>query len=180
MRWMWRYANGTDGIEKKRSRIEKSRRWSPLRKDRCCGEVSFCSIGIGNRVSGLSVGIYRLYHGDMLLRIATGYIRKGCNEATLPHSSRSSKTVEEDPLWSLWLAGTLNSASPAFSSLHSSPSSLLPSGLFLLHYIPFIGTPGIIRSEFVFSRPCAVLPVGVSSIRPATHYWTKTRGWKWK
>lgn len=41
---------------------------------------------------------------------------------------------------------------------------------------PFIGTPGIIRSEFVFSRPCAVLAVGVSSIRPATDYWTKTRG----
>lgn len=29
---------------------------------------------------------------------------------------------------------------------------------------PFIGTPGIIRSEFVFSRPCAVLAVAVSSI----------------
>lgn len=60
-----------------------------------------------------------------------------------------------------------------FSSSFSPTRHVLP---ILWPATPFIGTPGIIRSEFVFSRPCAVLAVGVSSIRPATDYWTKTRG----
>lgn len=60
-----------------------------------------------------------------------------------------------------------------FSSSFSPTRHVLP---ILCPATPFIGTPGIIRSEFVFSRPCAVLAVGVSSIRPATDYWTKTRG----
>lgn len=56
------------------------------------------------------------------------------------------------------------------------PFSILCPATLPLSTPLFIGTPGIIRSEFVFSRSCAVLAVGVSSIRPATDYWTKTRG----
>lgn len=68
------------------------------------------------------------------------------------------------------LEGARNSGGVGSSLAFSSSPILWPATT------PFIGTPGIIRSEFVFSRPCAVLAVGVSSIRPATDYWTKTRG----
>jgi len=57
----------TVGAEEK-SRIQKHCRPKFIKEDRwCCAEVSFCSIGIGNRVSGLSFGIF--WYIRMLLRV---------------------------------------------------------------------------------------------------------------
>lgn len=89
--------------------------------------------------------------------------------------SSNGNEEEEDPLWR-GIRRLEGARTPAVGFSPSSPPTrrlLLP---ILWPATPFIGTPGIIRSEFVFSRPCAVLAVGVSSIRPATDYWTKTRG----
>lgn len=90
-------------------------------------------------------------------------------------SSGSSKTVEEDPLYDH--LSSKKRGTPTENAFSHSPSLFRFLPLCLLHhphlilllfllffllllYTPFIGTPGIIRSEFVFSRSCAVLPVG--------------------
>lgn len=181
----------TMGVEKKS--IEKHCR---RKEDRwCCAEVSFRSIGIGNRVSGLSFGICWYITGRCWVRVVTGYkegVKRGCIAEAAVAARRGRRGSF---IWSLRYEGTKNSDVtlsfflslswhfPFLSALvllHLRLHHPLLLLLFLLFYTSFIGTPGIIRSEFVFSRPCAVLSVGVSSIRPATDYWTKTRGWEWK
>lgn len=94
-----------------------------------------------------------------------------CIAEAAVEANGNAEEEERIPLW--WHSSTRRSEKlrRSWASLAFSSSPILWPAT-----TPFIGTPGIIRSEFVFSRPCAVLAVGVSSIRPATDYWTKTRG----
>lgn len=59
--------------EEEKSRIEKALSTKSVKEDRwCCAEVSFRSIGIGNRVSGLSFGICWYITGCCRVRVVPG------------------------------------------------------------------------------------------------------------